>query len=382
MNGLTKLVSLVMGVGAAAAACTIQVGEFCSTHCWQYRVEHGDIPDNETPNGYFDSTCVNIYGLGTMDAPIPALGVPGRGCISYPTQPDHETIKAVIAAKEGNDLGSLSQAQIDTYEDFIESVVDEIRKTCVDRLTCNETFCDIDSDTTGDQACTKASAESLCDTYVKSVAEAALDLQTGPDVPTYSTPGQEVVRNADLPCDYVAETGTGGGLDETGSFGGVDPFGDIETLVICDGTVCTVSQDLIDNVLDNLDVFASESVFLVFGSHVVGDGLLVTGLSSGDDSKELADAFGIQNNDVIAEINGVDLDDEEDLVDVVNQLLQMSYSGHVEILVKRRNSPDMNFEISLSEGQLCSPLSGPCSDGSDCCGGLICHQGVVCALPL
>lgn len=237
----------------ATAGCTYYVGH-CYVHCWEYRVEHEDIQD-EDDNDYYDSTCINKHNFGTMDAPISPNGVPGRECLGFQGQSDHETIKAVIAAKLANDLESLSQSQIDTYEAFVfgggaslYSLVDEVTDTCVNLLTCNKKFCDIDPEVSGDQACTIASAQGLCATYVESLAGAALDLETGSDVPTYGVPDWKYYNLVSDPeCDYEPEaigTGGGGGLDESGG-GGMqsDPFGDLDELIACSPqTECKVEK--------------------------------------------------------------------------------------------------------------------------------------------
>lgn len=376
---LAPLVSVVGG-------CTYYVGH-CYVHCWEYRVEHDDIQDADEDN-YYDSQCDNFHG-GTMNAPIPAQGVPGRECLGFQGQSVHETIKAVIAAKLADDLESLSQAQIDTYNLFVfgggvYSLVPEVTETCVNLLTCNKKYCDIDEGATGTQACTLASAQGLCETYVESVAEAALDLDTGPDVPTYGVPDWKYYNLIEDPeCDYVAEeTGTGGGgLDESGGGMQSDPFGDIDELVYCSPqTECTIEQELVDNIKLNSDVFADEGVGLTFGSWPEGSGVKISGLSAGDYSKELADELDLRNNDVITHVNGTALTSGS-LETLANELTSIHFSGYVELTLERRASSTLTYKIHLVEF-ICMGEGMACTSTSDCCSSMVCSVNDECVWPV
>lgn len=349
---------------AAILACNYATFEECFIHCWQYVLPAEGIQDQDE-NGYFDTVCTNAHaGAGAMFAPIQSIGYPGKVCnASNDSQAHHETIKKVVLAKLANDLGSLTMTEIETYEDWMETVATWTYFTCVAQLTCNGDFdCDIDPNIPDDQACTQNSAESLCSTYVETVALANLDLDTGPDVPEYGGTSKKSINPETQDCDFKPESTDGffpgegddgdgdggeGGDDTTGA--GAGPFGDIDMLVYCDPqTTCVVDEDLLANVAANFTVFDDEEVRLTAVSiSGVGRCAQVSGLDNGEDSKELLDAFGIQNNDLITHVNGTALSSTANVHQVVYDL---GGATSWTVTVRRWNGSTwttLNYSVSL-----------------------------------
>lgn len=346
---MTRLRNLLLVPSLVAASACGDAQHWCYVHCWDYHMDHASIQDSNS-DGYYDSTCTNYHGGATMNAPLPTTAIPARECLPPNGQTAHEDIKAAIAAKLGEDLESLTMSQVETYEDFIDGVVDEVVKTCSALLTCNEQYCDIDQGMPGMQACTMPSARSLCETYVENLALDTLDLNTGADVPEYGVPNPNYYHYGVTVCDYVPEsTGTGGetgGLDETGTAQS-NPFGDVEMLIDCaPQTECTVAQALADNIKTHFSIFFDEGVELELGSWPEGNGARVSGLSSGDYSKEIADEFDIRNNDVVTHINGTALTTMSAEA-LANTLLDLHYNGYFELTVERRGSSTLTYEIRL-----------------------------------
>lgn len=155
--------------------------------------------------------------------------------------------------------------------------------------------------------------------------------------------------------DPAADDDGGCGVDETGGGGGiVDPFGDIDNSVYCSPqTDCTILQQLHYDVGYNFHVFYDEGVELVPVSSPTR-GVKVTGLNSGEYSKELADAFGIQNDDVITHVNGTQLANEANTFTVIAML--DADDGPWSVTVRRWNGSSwatLNYSIALA---VSSPL--------------------------
>lgn len=286
-----------------------------------------------------------------MNAPLPTSDVPARECLPSEGQDAHEDIKAAIAAKLAEDLESLTMSQIETYEGFIGGVAQEVVRTCANLLTCNRQYCDIDPSVMNPQACTWASAWSLCEHYVEDLVLDALDLDTGPDVPKYGVPNPNFYEFGVTVCDYVPEsTGETGSVDESGDSGGEsNPFGDFDFLIECSPqTECMVAQELADNVKTHLLVFYDEGVELELGTWPEGSGARITGLSAGDYAKELADEFDFRNNDVITHVNGSAVS-QMSAAALGNTLLDMHYNGYFEVTLERRGSSTLTYKITLVE---------------------------------
>jgi hypothetical protein len=204
----------------------VNPAEECTSHCLDHRVEPSAIQDERIPFGAYDTPCSNYHG-GGMDAPIPVSAYIGRHCI-FP-QGYFDNVMAAIDAKNAAGLMFLTEEEIGDYGHCVEGLVDSLIVSCKDHLTCNEAYCDIlvgPRDPPGLQACTLTSALALCDTYVRTVAEAALDLDTGPDVPGYAgTDKYLIIDPEEDECDYVpfgtdGEDPTAEGEDGTGTTAG------------------------------------------------------------------------------------------------------------------------------------------------------------------
>jgi hypothetical protein len=155
--------------------------------------------------------------------------------------------------------------------------------------------------------------------------------------------------------DELAGVEDDGGVDESSGGGSVvDPWGDLGTLVECSPqTSCLVHEELFENVATNFDVFYDEGVDLQFGTHATGvTGLKVTGLGTGEDSKDLFDAFGVKNNDVITHVNNDPLSSGPNVWGIIQDLQDVSYW---EVRVRRYKCvgascswTTFNYDIALA----------------------------------
>lgn len=183
----------------------------------------------------------------------------------------HEVIAKMVAsiqdpavdASEACDVTDLK-----VYEDFVEALALQARDACIARVTCNgaPAGCDLDVIMGGNQACTVASAEVLCNQVVLAPALAALsDLSNGPGAAQPQRDGTE-------------------------------------------SNVCIVEPELFANVEHRFDVFHDDGVWLEPVSvpgH--GRGLQLTGLDRGEASEALASALGLADGDVITHVDGASL---------------------------------------------------------------------------
>lgn len=126
------------------------------------------------------------------------------------------------------------------------------------------------------------------------------------------------------------------GLDETGEgLVSGNPFGVISQLVYCSPqTECAILSDLHYNVGYNFHVFWDEGVEMTFVT-LPTRGYQLSGLDTNEHSKELLDAFGIQNGDVITHVNSTQLVDEAATLDVIGMLDEDD--GPWSITVRRWN---------------------------------------------
>ncbi len=361
INSKYTIIAAIVSASIAAAACTSNME--CMYHCLAYQVPASDLEEDPQVPGYHELECINHWG-GTMKAPLPDEIVPGGSSyasrICLVPQSYFNSVWAAVSAKHDGDITGLSQGQIDDYTMYVESLQEELVNECIKHLTCDETFCDVDVDTAGSQACDHASATALCEATVGAVAEAALDLETGPDTPEYAGTGVfDYDASTDL-CNFVpfgtdggpatgggSATGDGGGdagADDT-SDGGLDttmgaapePFGDVSQLISCRDGECTVERELFTNILDNFDVFYSEGVQLQMVS-TCGGGVGLSGLHNGDAAEELASAFGLADGDVITVVNGIPLDTQENALLAVDSIQQDPFA--IGLTIRRPNACD------------------------------------------
>ena len=177
-------------------------GENCFEHCWEYV----QIIEDADSNDYFDSTCANQNNNGVaMFVPLPdPFGTyPGRECID--DQDTHDLVKDVIAAIGADNVGSLSGAAVDAWdEDFIPFLMLDAFEGCYKHVSGYPSFSDIDPLVAGSQACTSASANTLCNQYI---TQLQWDLSNGDQtaVPEYS--GAEKTTVTPGTCDFEPEGG-------------------------------------------------------------------------------------------------------------------------------------------------------------------------------
>ena len=369
--GFTAVVAMFV-----ASGCNGLSSSTCKVHCW----EHRPVVEDSDDDGRFDALCENGYGTPQLfPPPIPTAGFfLARACTE--TQSEHDTIKAAIDAILAEE--TLSATEFSTYNSIVDEIADAGFEACVSHLIGDDPatpiteYSDIDPLTPGGQSCVLADAEGLCDTYVRAVIldELGEVLGGGDEVPTYSIPGEKTLGSGAV-CDFVPELGggdtdTGGvattgatsgggsgadassGVDSSGSgtgAGAFGPWGDLPSLVSCNGSnVCVVDRALVDNVTANFSTFYAEGVSLTLVTNPA-DGVQVTGLDSGEDSTDLADAFGIEEDDVIIEVDGMSLDSEEAAAAVLEHLA--GSPSPVELTIVRIVSnmkTEIDFELRFT----------------------------------
>ena len=117
----------------------------------------------------------------------------------------------------------------------------------------------------------------------------------------------------------------------------------------CNGSnVCVVDRALVDNVTANFSTFYAEGVSLALVTNPA-DGAQITGLDRGEDSTDLADAFGIEEDDVIIEVDGMSLDSEEAAAAVMEHLA--GSPSPVELTIVRIVSnmkTEIDFELRFT----------------------------------
>jgi hypothetical protein len=333
LSAATLGVVTFLGLGG----CYSLSGDVCRVHCW----EHRPLIEDQDQDHKFDLDCEN-GGASPLrfDPPLPPAGFfIARACTD--SQAQHNTLKAAIAAILGSE--SLNANQLSTYQDIVDDIADAGVEQCVahligDDLSTQVTeYTDIDPGIPGIQSCVLADAQALCDIYVRAAIHDELDevLGGGDQVPQLSTPGSQILQGSQS-CDYVPELGQGdtdtatsggegegggggggddsatSGVDSSGSSGSgaVGPWGDLPSLVSCNANnICTVDRVLIDNVTASFATLYDDGVLLSLVTSPA-KGVRLTGVDRGEDSADLIDAFGVQDDDIITEIDGITLDSE------------------------------------------------------------------------
>ncbi|MBK8240013.1 MAG: hypothetical protein IPK74_31195 [Deltaproteobacteria bacterium] len=323
----------------------------CYVHCWEASVESSGIQDAIDPMGFYDQACTN-FGGGALWAPLPTdESLPGRACFDN-DQSQHDLMKLAIELKLDGRLDELTPSESSEAETLMQRVADSVRQTCVSLLTCSYApgTCDIRPDLAGDQSCT-VSLNSICSSYVLPLAEASLNLETGPDVPTYSGSSTILIDYQHEDCEFIPDGLTTGQtivLDDTGV------FGDITSWVTCGPqTSCTVDQALMWNLAARFDQFYAEGVSLTFGNTGTpcnATGATISGLGPGEESKKLADAFDFRNGDVVTMVEGVSLSSASNASLIIDDL--QSTTDPITLTIRRRTNSKscqtLNYTLTLS----------------------------------
>lgn len=319
-----KMLGMALALGVVACSKPFP----CTRYCWSHKQTVPDVTDEDmgAPDGRFDVPCNTSFGLDDWYPPLPQFGwYAAELCVEADV---HEVIAKMVASIQDPAVDASEACDVtdlEVYEGFVEALALQARDACIAHVTCNgaPAGCDLDFDMDGNQACTVASAEMLCNQVVLAPALAALsDLSNGPGAAQPQRDGTELVYVKD-PGDCTPllqgdtddtptcpETPGGDGLDDSTSGGeGFGPFGDIDALVACsNANVCTVEPELFANVEHRFDVFHDDGVWLEPMSvpgH--GRGLQLTGLERGEPSEALTSALGLEDGDVITHVDGASL---------------------------------------------------------------------------
>ena len=339
----------MLGIGGLSQACTsgTLIPASCPMYCWESFLDVEDLPEDGMMAGFYPVAC-DMPGGGSTPVPHPAAGYSARTC-NYGSgmnpdveqnSSDHFQLKMAIANLIAS--ATLTTAQADAYDKFVDLLDVEAYASCVAHLTCNgnpsSSKCDIlpQMGYPGNQACTISSAESLCLGQVYGVLEDQLERPNPEQYPECS--GLQYFSST-VDCegfvsdmngtggDYCGEDGmipgTGstsmGSADTTGE--NLEPFGDVDMLVSCDTSDCDLDASLILNVMEHFSEFDEDAVTLDYVDDAAcGKGVEVNGLSAGTPPTELADKFDVENGDIITKVNGIELDSLADFADVLQEL--------------------------------------------------------------
>lgn len=133
--------------------------------------------------------------------------------------------------------------------------------------------------------------------------------------------------------DGVDESGSDdAGSDDTGM--GVGPFGEIDDLVSCIESTCTVEDELFSRVMDAFGTFYDEGVRAErVDLSTVGPGVRLSGLDAREHATALLATLGLHDGDVITHVDDMTLDSDARL----HQLLaEVSTSSSWTLTIRRR----------------------------------------------
>lgn len=333
-----RIATLALGVFSDTLfSCNYSSPESCPFYCWESFIDVDDIPEDAMRPGYFPTQC-ETPSSGSALAPLPTTGYPARECHPYVIplgqRPDpavnsamHFLLESAISKLQASESPTTEEA--DAYDAWAAHIAGEAQETCISSLTCNwmPGTCDIDPTVAGDQSCTVASAASICDTNVENVLFGLLGRPSPSQYPECS--GSDYVVVTDSLCEgYVPDlNGTGGYCADDGFIPGTgstsmgsadttgakaDPFGDLDSLIACDGNDCDLDVALIVNMMEHFGEFYDDDVSLAFVNDAAcGYGVEIGGLSTGTPPAELANEFGAENGDIISSVNGLVISSEE-----------------------------------------------------------------------
>jgi hypothetical protein len=323
----------------------------CNRYCWSHQQLVADINSEHlagVPDGRFDDTCLTSSDSEEWYPPLPPFGwYAAEQCVKADV---HEVIARTVTSIQDPsvDAGQACDVtELQIYADFVQALALQARNACVAHLTCNgmPAGCDIDPTDDGNQACTVATAEVLCDQEVLAPALAALtDLTNGPGAAQPQRDGVVIeyvddpqqcspILQADTEGTPGCEDGGGDGLDESGSSGSdggadesgggssesggsmVEPFGEIGALVRCaTPRTCVVAPELFAAVESNFGLFVDEGLRLeVVAMPEIGAGVRISGLERAQTSGRLLRALGIEEGDVLMELDGRSIVEPETL---------------------------------------------------------------------
>jgi hypothetical protein len=306
----------------------------CTRYCWSHQQDVLDMTDAAmmgVPDGRFDGHCTTSSGVNEWYPPLPPFGFyAAEQCVSADI---HSIIARTVATIQDPTLDAdqaCDVTDLQVYADFVATLAHQARDACVDHLTCKHApaGCDIDPGIMGNQACTIATAEFLCDQVVLAPALAALtDLTNAPGAAQPQRDGTVTVYVQDpAECEPLLQADTddppacddpdpgADGLDDstggTGTTGeGTAPFGDIDSLVTCPTpTRCLVEAELFAHVQRSVHVFHDEGVELApVAIPGIPRGFQLTGLDDGDASEQLLRALGLADGDVVTHVDGTSI---------------------------------------------------------------------------
>jgi hypothetical protein len=336
------LLSLALGIPACGEPFP------CNRYCWSHQQLVADATSEAlvgVPDGRFDDTCLTFTEADQWYPVLPPFGwYAAERCVPAD---EHEVIARTVTsirdpAVDANQACDVTDLQI--YADFVQNLALQARDTCVAHLTCNgaPAGCDLDPTVDENQACTVATAEILCDQDVLAPALAALtDLANGPGAAQPQRDGVVIeyvddpqqcspILQADTEGTPGCEEGGGDGLDESGSSGSdggadesgggssesgesggsmVEPFGEIGALVRCTAPrTCVVEPELFAAVESNFGIFVDEGLRLeVVAMAEIGAGVRISGLDRAEASGRLLRALGIEEGDVLMDLDGASI---------------------------------------------------------------------------
>jgi hypothetical protein len=310
--------------------------ESCPKHQWGYTLAIDDTNMDEE----FDGECINVAHF-PMEPDLPPSGSI-RGSTTV-THEEHEAVEAVVAAIQAADWSGVLPGQVDLYLDVVHN--SDLQIGAIDTHAWHECLEWLES-----QGCIVTNPQTdpdgqgawdICWDFVHNpIRDILTDIDgcDGWEAPTKDPLVHGVTDpfECDFQPGYTDDGGgagmcfgedgpaTGGAMadgDETGAE--AEPFGDVTQLIDCAPLqsyeqYCTYDQSLLATVAAKFHVFHDEGVWLeaknISGA---GRGVQISGLDSGEASKEFFDRFDIQNEDHLTHVNSVALTSSSAILDAI-----------------------------------------------------------------
>lgn len=146
-------------------------------------------------------------------------------------------------------------------------------------------------------------------------------------------------------ADFCESGNTGGSAPLLGG----DPWGDLSQEIFCaSSTSCVVTQNLVEAVVTNPDPMLDDDTRLEFATVGNFSGMKITGIDRGQSTGDLAWRLKLQNNDLIFEVGGLPITNEQDLLAVVEYLMTVSAA---DVKLRRSsNTVTISYAVAVSFG--------------------------------
>ena len=319
---LDRVLLIIGACGSFAASmgntgCVVEGIPACPGRCFEFTLVEPEPRPCIKTGGEGDQ-----FGISFTDGA--QTGYRGRHCFNSASLPN--VVAAIDHLAAGGQLSDLSESVRIDYVATVDAVVADIEAECIQAAPGQcDNAADVCSGIAGD-AYQQLVVDQTCTLEPGGIES----IELGPGEVCHSVLDGGGESGSDDHCTETLGDGGGAGETTTGDDGAdettgsmLGPFGDLEALVSCDRpTSCEIDETLLQYVSTNFGVFVDEHVTLTIVDRDApcGPGARLDGLDDGEHASKLAEAFGLRNGDVIAEIGTntiVGLDDAMDAIAAV-----------------------------------------------------------------